>query len=151
MIFDQILVTTDFSEHSKVAFDIATYQAKLCKAKITLINVSEPFEVPAVLTKQLNDPEHLKTLRANYETAVLTELEKLAADSFHRMEVESVAVFSDKSPANIVADYAREHGFGLIVISSHGRGALSSMLMGSVAQKVIHSADCPVMVCPAKE
>jgi len=150
MIFDQLLVTTDFSEHSRVAFDIATYQAKLCNAKITLLNVSEPFEIPSILTRHLSDPEHLKSLRTDYEAAINEELAKLAAESFHRMEVNPVVVFSEKSPATVIGDFATENGFGLIVISSHGRGALSSLLMGSIAQRVIHSAECPVMVCPAR-
>jgi nucleotide-binding universal stress UspA family protein len=48
--------------------------------------------------------------------------------------------------AKIIVDAARDHGAGVIVLGSRGRGDLSALLLGSVAHKVIHLADRPVLV-----
>jgi nucleotide-binding universal stress UspA family protein len=48
--------------------------------------------------------------------------------------------------AKLIVDAAREHGAGMIVLGSRGRNDLTALLLGSVAHKVIHLADCPVMV-----
>lgn len=48
--------------------------------------------------------------------------------------------------ANEIDHYAKNHGADLIVIGSHGHGALASAVMGSVATKVISAAPCPVLV-----
>ena len=51
------------------------------------------------------------------------------------------------NPSNIILEYANAHGFDLIVIGSKGRTALSSVLLGSVAVKIVESEmDIPVMV-----
>jgi hypothetical protein len=51
--------------------------------------------------------------------------------------------------ANEIARYAREHGVDLIVIGTHGRTGMSRALLGSVAERVIRTAPCPVLVVPA--
>jgi nucleotide-binding universal stress UspA family protein len=50
------------------------------------------------------------------------------------------------TPAEAIVDYARDHNCDLIVIGTHGRTGLTHMLMGSVAEKVVRLAECPVMV-----
>jgi nucleotide-binding universal stress UspA family protein len=53
-------------------------------------------------------------------------------------------VFEDISPAKGLADLSREAQ--LVVVGSHGRGRLAESILGSVAQTVIHHAECPVLV-----
>ncbi len=49
-------------------------------------------------------------------------------------------------PGTRIADHARDAGAGLIVISSHGRSGLSRLMLGSVAERVVRLAHCPVLV-----
>ncbi len=48
--------------------------------------------------------------------------------------------------AETIIDYAREHGIGLIVISTHGRSGLSRWVYGSVTDKVLRGAQCPTLI-----
>lgn len=50
------------------------------------------------------------------------------------------------TPAEAIVQYAREHGIDQIVMSKQGQGGLQSWLLGSVVSKVLHLADCPVVV-----
>ena len=60
-------------------------------------------------------------------------------------KVELVRAFAG-DVASIIVEAARDHGAGVIVLGSRGRGELSALLLGSVAHKVIHLADRPVLV-----
>jgi nucleotide-binding universal stress UspA family protein len=60
-------------------------------------------------------------------------------------KVELVRAFAGHV-ARIIVEVARDHGAGVIVLGSRGRGDLSALLLGSVAHKVIHLADRPVLV-----
>ncbi|MCB0355023.1 MAG: universal stress protein [Bdellovibrionales bacterium] len=150
MIFSEILVTTDFSPAAKVAYDLATYQAKAVGADLTLVSVFPPFELPAVLQRQINDPESLQRLKEEYDLEMNKRVAELAKEAFHRQDVKAVALF-DSSPAKAITHYAKENGVSLIVIASHGRGSLKTLFLGTTTQKVIQSAECPVLVIPSLE
>jgi len=49
------------------------------------------------------------------------------------------------SPAMAIVDYAREAHSDLIIMGTHGRGAMAQLLMGSVAERVVRTAPCPVL------
>ena len=55
------------------------------------------------------------------------------------------------SVAETIIDYADEHQVDLIVMASHGRSGLSRWLYGSIAEKVLHGANCATLVIPKKE
>ena len=52
---------------------------------------------------------------------------------------------TSSSPAFAIIDYAREHGIDLVIMGTHGRGTLGHFLMGSVAERVVRLAPCPVL------
>jgi len=54
-------------------------------------------------------------------------------------------VMTAASPAFAIIDYAKENAIDLIVMGTHGRGALAHLLMGSVAERVVRLASCPVL------
>jgi len=54
-------------------------------------------------------------------------------------------LITSSSPAFAIVDYAREHEIDLIVMGTHGRGALAHLMMGSVAERVVRLAPCPVL------
>jgi nucleotide-binding universal stress UspA family protein len=55
------------------------------------------------------------------------------------------AVMASGSPACAIVDYASEHGIDLIVICKRGRGGLTHLMLGTVAEKVVRVAPCPVL------
>jgi nucleotide-binding universal stress UspA family protein len=61
------------------------------------------------------------------------------------LPVESSLVVSTR-PASAIVTFAREHDIDLIVMGTHGRGAMLRMMLGSVAEHVVRTAPCPVMV-----
>ncbi|HUK35586.1 MAG TPA: universal stress protein, partial [Vicinamibacterales bacterium] len=60
-------------------------------------------------------------------------------------------VMTSSAPAFAIIDYAREHGVDLIIMGTHGRGALGHILMGSVAERVVRLAPCPVLTVRTPE
>lgn len=148
MIFDHILVTTDFSEDARTAYDMACFQAKVNNSRISLLSVFDEFEIPSILEKQLKESGKLDELKESYYSECRSRLEEVAKKDFHRMEVTPVAIFSAQPAHEEILKYMQEEGVHLVVISTHGRGAVSNFFMGSTCQKVIRGATCPLLVIP---
>ncbi len=150
MHFDHILVTTDFSEESNSVFDLAAYQAKMENTKVTLLYVAYDWEVPGWVVEGMPNPVNVEQYRTQVKKNAEQKLAELSKKHFHKQNVESVALLSIESPAQIICDFAKKKACDLIVMSGHGRGAMGHFLLGSVTQKVIQLAPCPVMVIPRK-
>lgn len=146
MDFKHILVPTDFSEYAAEAFDVAAYQAKMQGSKITLVNVSDLFDIPPELRRVIWHPENINKMQQEYEAAARDELKRCADENFHGLPVHCVSIMSNRSAGWEICKYAREHDVDVIIISGHGRGRVSSFLLGSVVQKILHDAPCPVLV-----
>lgn len=121
----EILVATDFSEASDAAARTALDYARRFGARLHLLHVawagSDP-TVPAALTK-------------------------LAAD--FGASVPVVTAVESGLPAAQIVRYADRKGIGLIVLGTHGRTGVTRALLGSVAERVIRTASCPVLTVPA--
>jgi nucleotide-binding universal stress UspA family protein len=61
------------------------------------------------------------------------------------VKVELVRALAGRA-ARLIVESAREYQAGVLVMGSHGRGDLAALLLGSVAHKVVHLADCPVLI-----
>ncbi len=139
-----ILVPTDFSPASAVAVRAAVRLAQLFGAAIKVFHVNiDPSLVLPPPADAFSFPGAFERVLA--DTA--DKLERVVA------EVRAVGVIctssSDlgRSYAAIVEE-ARRSGAGLIVMGSHGRHGLSHALVGSVAEKVVEHAPCPVLIVP---
>jgi universal stress protein A len=138
----RILVPTDFSEHSRHALSYGVALAEKFGAELHLLNVFQELLVyqPDVVTAGPPVSLPVGALAAAGRAA----LDKLIADEhLERLQVHSDV--REGSPVEEIVDYAHEHGIDLIVIATHGRGWLAHLLMGSVAEKVVRKAPCPVM------
>ena len=151
MHFNHILVTSDLSEDSVRAMDLAAYENIVEGTQVTLLNVVEDWEVPAHIYHYIPDPDTLEQYRKDLLKMAEEELEKLGKRGLEKADVTCKAILSSQPVAQEIADYARTNNCDLIVISSHGRGTLGDIVMGSVVQKVIRLAPCPVMVIPKSE
>ena len=146
MHYDHILVTTDFSEVSKAAFDYAAYPSKMENSKVTLMHVVEPFQLPPELSRVIWNPETLEKMEQEYLEGSKQQLDNFANQYFHGQEVNTVSAVTSNSPAKEICNYACENNCDLIVIASHGRGATGRFFLGSVVQKVLSETPCPVLV-----
>jgi nucleotide-binding universal stress UspA family protein len=131
----QILLPTDFSEASTAALTYARAFAGIFQASLHILHVVEDVyaaweAVPFIL----EDIEKGAKLQLD---ALLTKAEQ--------EQFRSQSVVCRGSPFVEIVRYAREHEIDLIVMGTHGRGPIAHMLMGSVAEKVVRKAPCPVL------
>lgn len=132
----KVLVPTDFSEPSVEAIQTARELVEN-DADLTVLYVLEPLEyaAPASLFGDF-DPDARKA-RA---TKFLDEF--LARHELSGLTCEIVI----GNPGLKITEYASEHGIKLIVMPSHGYHGLKRILLGSVAERVLRHAECPVLV-----
>ncbi|HXU68542.1 MAG TPA: universal stress protein [Polyangia bacterium] len=135
-----ILVPTDFSEGSTQAFDTAIDMARDSGARITLFHVHH---LPASVFPDVILPIAPEMLR-DVERSVELVLDKWR-ERAHEAGIETDTRTSFGGTPDEICAVADELGIDLIVIGTHGRGGLSHALLGSVAEKVVRKAPCPVL------
>ena len=145
----KILVPTDFSEHSEHAAAYAVELARQYGAnQIHCIHVSDiPADLLATSAYYMTGPSE------QFVEQVRDEGRK-GLDAFVKKNFKDVsvkAVFLEGRPFVEIIRYARENEIDLIVISTHGRSGLKHALFGSVAEKVVRKAPCPVLVVKQDE
>jgi len=130
----KLLVPTDFSEHSEASVDYA------CNLAVGSNTVPSQVHLIHVISD---------TPGGNGQAEKLcSRLEQLgtAVDAKAELELETVKKVIPGEPSRVITDYARDHGIDLIVMGTHGRTGLSHFALGSVAERVIRSSVCPVLV-----
>jgi nucleotide-binding universal stress UspA family protein len=139
--FKELLIPTDFSEYSLRAVDYGVEIAEKFASHLTLVYVVEPLLQAADLTWTTVDFEELN--KAHKETAE-KQLAKLVEERIPKgIRCDTVILFG-KAFVEILK-FAKEENANLIVMATHGRGAISHLLMGSTAEKVVRKASCPVL------
>jgi nucleotide-binding universal stress UspA family protein len=139
--FKEIVIATDFSEYSLRAIDYGVEIAAKFESHVTLVYVVEPVLQTADLTWTTVDFEELN--KSHREMAE-REIEKIVAERFPKgIRCDSVVLFG--KPFVEILRCAQQRGADLIVMATHGRGAISHLLMGSTAEKVVRKAPCPVL------
>lgn len=142
VVFRKILVPTDFSETAETALHYAKELARQFGAELHLLHVSaDPMLLagwPVLPAGQ--DPE------AGEEAAPIREQLKNLFSPEDRAQLKTdVHVMVGGATGLVILRFAVKGEFELIVMGTHGRGALTHMFLGSVAEKVVRSAPCPVL------
>ena len=136
----KILAPVDFSERSPGAAHFAGAMACHFKSELTLLHV---VEMPSYAWANLEfGGPLLSELPAQREAEARKALEAFLADRFRNMKVKRLVRSGD--PAHEIVEYAHAENTGLIVLPTHGYGTFRRFILGSVAAKVLHDADCPV-------
>lgn len=135
--WNRILVPTDFSETSQAAVRQGVELARERGAGLILLYVGDALsqvatEFPIGLDASIADAERERLLR------VISPADQVA--------VHPEFVMCTGAPAEEIVRCAAEREVDLIVMGTHGRGGVSHLLLGSVAEKVIRTAPCPVLI-----
>lgn len=137
-----ILVPTDFSEASRQALQYACMLADISGASLEVFHAVEtPYVTGGYMEMYAPPPD----LFESAERAGRIELEKtLTPEQVAKYRVNFVLRLG--SPAHELLGYLRDRPtIDLVVMATHGRGAVARLMMGSVADKVVRSAPCPVV------
>ena len=148
-MYRHILVPTDGSSLSLKAAREAARLAKDHKAKITAFYAIEPYTPPPASEAAVLYPEIFSEAeyRKHSEKAANTALKKVEAEA-QAVGVKADAKFVTASaPWKAIIEEARADKCDLIVLDSHGRGGLASVLLGSETLKVLTHSKTPVLVC----
>lgn len=138
--FSRILVPTDFGAESKAALAAAASLARALGASIHLLHVARD-PILAVSTPEIYGIDWA-TLRNDIVAEAKTRLAVLADTA---KDVRLSWDVTMGRPADMIAKVAEDLGTDLIVMGTHGRGLLGQLVIGSVADRVIRLAPCPVM------
>ncbi len=138
MKFERILFPTDFSDHAAYAQGYALSLAQQYKADLHIIHVVQLFSY--VVDFGMDNT-------VQYQ-AVQESLQKMMDELVDSLASEPVSITGELlqgDPVGEIIRTAREERSDLIVIGTHGRSALQHALLGSVTEKVVRKAPCPVL------
>jgi len=134
IVLKHVLVPIDFGEASEVALTYGRALATNFGASLHVLHVMEnvflrpmaadPYQHKLAMTERLN--------------------QRVTNDDREALHAAAVLATSD-NPAEEIVKYAKAHAIDLIVMGTHGRGAVAQILMGSVAERVVRTAPCPVL------
>ena len=147
MQFRHILAPTDFSDYSQQAVVSAFELARTSGAKLTILHVVElrvegyvPSAVNATWPIFLDDLERQAT----------QDLAQLVPEA-ESSDVEVVRLVAVGSPHRKISDTAEAEQVDLIVMATAGRSGFSRLIMGSIAERVVRTATCPVLTIRPRE
>ncbi|MGQ9670807.1 MAG: universal stress protein [Desulfosoma sp.] len=148
----KILVPVDFSEFSQKAIRYGVELARDRQASLTLMHVINQRIIDAVheLSVKGYKGDFVEAMR-NMARDREEELHQLLPLEWREGIPEIHFEIRKGRPAEEIINYAKENAIDLIVVGTHGRSALMSTLIGSVANTVVLRASCPVLVVRAIE
>lgn len=142
----KICCAIDFSDASRFAMEEACDVARRFRAELVLLHVHEP-----------TPPSAMDLLAATEESAqlVAVDLERsLAAwreEAARRCGAAVRSMARAGSPAAEIVKLARDEAVDLLVLATHGRKGFAHLVLGSVAERVVREAPCPVLIIRQKE
>jgi universal stress protein A len=138
----RILLPTDFSEYSAAARMYACAFADQFQAELHVLHVVQDLAplVPEPGAALAPPVDYLRELELNAKAML-----ERAIDPNWSVGKTIVRVVRQGPPFLEIVRYAQETNIDLIVLGTHGRGGLAHMLLGSVAEKVVRKAPCPVL------
>ena len=136
-----ILYATDFSTTSRWAFDTALTLAKSQKATLTILSVLAPI---ATMPEQYIDAVTMDRLQKEARQWSTRQLSRLAARAT-KAGVKASVLMREGTASEQIVRTSRSTKSDLIVMGTHGRRGLPRFFLGSVAERVVATASCPVV------
>ena len=141
MQFRHILAPTDFSEYSKQAVASALELAKKFGAKLSILHI---VELPPYPVEGYVPPSLTPTFLEDLERQASQELAQVVPEA-ESAGVEVARLVAVGSPYRKIIDMAEAEQVDLIVMATAGRTGFSRLVMGSIAERVVRTASCPVL------
>jgi len=148
--YNKILCATDFSDPSYEGLTAAADLARQFNASLTVVHVIAPMPAVPTTTPFAASGIDLKQYFNNVEVSAKGELNRLATRySTPGLEIGTAILTGD--PAEEIVDYAAANRCDMIVLSTHGHSGWKRFITGSVAEKVVRSADRAVLTVHRSE
>ena len=139
--FHKILVPTDFSADAEHAMRLACELSAEYHAPLTLIHIYDPVSYPLPDIYVLNNPGQLSRMWAEFDR----RLAQAKADAEAAGAQSPQTRFLEGLTAAEIVRFAKDEGYDLIVMGTHGRTGVARVLLGSVAARVVQTAGCAVL------
>lgn len=141
----RVLLPIDFSEQMEAVAPAVRAMAERFGAEVTLLTVMQPYYEPASNMMGLGEiapPSPIVVDQVELRKSIEARLAGALVSELGRIPVKRVVEMGD--PAQTITQYAHSEGVDLIMMPTHGYGPFRALLLGSVASKVLHDAQCPV-------
>ena len=138
----RIVCPVDFSEFSRHALDHALALARWSGARVTVVHVVTPvpYTDPVMAPALVFTPDDFQRVEEELKAFVREETGAAPVD---------VGLLEGGSPAAAVVDEAKALDADLIVVGTHGRSGLERLMLGSVTERILRKASCPVLTVPS--
>lgn len=144
----RICVATDFSKPAERAFDYGVSFARQFNAELHVLHVVEDIipTVPEPGLAMLPSQEIMEGLRKASQDGM-----KKLCETRPTSGVTIRQIIREGAPYREIAAYAKDESIDMIIVGTHGRAGLTHLLLGSVAERVVRSAPCPVLTVHATQ
>lgn len=139
-MFKKILIPTDGSETAEYAAEQAIELAKGLGAKVIAVYVVDKSSFSGIPTESVWGS--MKNILEDEGQKSLKSIKEMAKGA----KVELEVIIKEGSPGNVIVKASKEKNVDLIVMGTTGRTGIDKFLLGSVSEKVVRHAHCPVMV-----
>ena len=137
-LFKKILVATDGSDRNRAAVDEALRLGRECGSEVHAVFVIESSTIESAVSGGVTG-DALALMQSEAATALARVKTKAEG-------VKLETVILEGKPAAGILDYAKEQNVDLIVVGTQGKKGIERLLLGSVAENIIRSAPCRVLV-----
>jgi nucleotide-binding universal stress UspA family protein len=153
----KLLVGVDLSDATETVVSAAERYARALSARVWLLHVVQPdsadlyaagYEPDAIGLEM--DPQSLRDCLAERFRREHRQTQALAG-RLREAGLDATALVTQGATAEAILEAAAQHEVDMIVVGSHGQGALYQLLVGSVSEGVLRKSGCPVLVVPTRE
>jgi len=148
ILMNAVLVATDFGETSNAALIYGRNLARTFGARLHVLHVAAKIAPSA---GEEFFPGDVDSLQADVIERATTRLHAALTDNDRTLLRATPVVRASSDTARAIIEYAKEAHVDIIVVGTHGRGPVSHLFMGSVAEHVVRQAPCPVLVVRPNE
>ena len=152
----KILVPFDGSEPANRAIDLSLYLADKCSAEILVLSVVKPIIIPPytrTYPQQIGitpipptpplETDSLERRKSNYQNLLSNALDK-AKKTNPNLKISTK--LEEGQPSDKILEIAKDGNFDMVVMGSTGIGGIKELFLGSVSNKVVNEAKCPVLI-----
>lgn len=144
-----VLVATDFEDAAAVALTYGRSLARTFGATLHVVHVLD--DIGSRAATMAGYGVDLGRVQVELETATQAKLDSLLWEEDRQDLKAQAVILTALNAASAIVRYAADHDVNLIVVGTHGRGVLAHALIGSVAERIVRTAACPVLCVRPRE